>query len=72
MERLKKFGRAVFLAAQKVLVPVMLVFVYVFALGAMALVARVVKLFARRPRGDSFWRETGGGANSVDEAEAQS
>ncbi len=73
MERLKKFSRSVFLAAQKVLVPAMLFLVYIFAVGALAALARVVNFLPGcRTGGDTFWEKISPGAKDIDEASGQS
>ncbi|MCX5792307.1 MAG: hypothetical protein NTY45_08870 [Elusimicrobia bacterium] len=80
MDKLKKFTRAVFLAAQRALVPACLFIAYVFAVGAMAALDRIFHFQPRkRPGKSSYWQPAqsaftpdGGGKDGPEDALSQS
>lgn len=73
MEKFKNFGRAAFRAAQQLLVPAMLLLVYIFAVGALAALARVYRLLPGRGKNAAaFWKQTDPRTETLEEAAEQS
>ena len=73
MDRLKRAARAVYLAAQKVLVPCCLFLAYIFGVGAMAALDRVFHFQpGQEALKNSFWKEAARDTDGIKDAAEQS